>query len=144
MRYSAELAIGLPHGDLGAFKLDGRGKKIRLFDTGGSSAPAPAAPTSQTVTQTNLPEYARPYVETLLGKAQALTDTSQNPYQQYGGQRIAGFTPMQEQSFQNIGNMSVAPQIGQASQMAGAAGLGGLGAQGQAGMLGGQALGKGE
>lgn len=120
------------------------GNFFRLgFDGGGSSAPAPAAPTSQTVTQTNLPEYAQPYVETLMGKAQALTDTSQNPYQQYGGQRIAGFTPMQEQSFQNIGNMSVAPQIDQASQMAGAAGLGGLGAQGQAGMLGGQALGYG-
>jgi hypothetical protein len=118
------------------------GNFFRLgFDSGGSSAPA--GPTEQKVTNTNLPEYARPYVENLMGKAQALTDTTQNPYQQYSGQRIAGFTPMQEQSSQNIGNMGVAPQIGQASQMAGAAGLGGLGAQGQAGMLGGQALGYG-
>ncbi|NBU71133.1 MAG: hypothetical protein EBS53_06720, partial [Bacteroidetes bacterium] len=44
------------------------------LDGGGESAPAPAAPTTQNVTQTSIPEYARPYVETMLGKAQALTE----------------------------------------------------------------------
>ena len=98
---------------------------------GGGSSPAPsasAAPTTQTVTQTSIPEYAKPYVETLLGKAQAVTDTSQNPYQQYQGDRIAGFTPMQQQAFQNVGNLGVAGQVGAGSQLAGMAGLGSLGA----------------
>ena len=41
-----------------------------------SPSPAPA-PTSQTVTNTSIPEYARPYVETMLGKAQALCGRTQ-------------------------------------------------------------------
>jgi hypothetical protein len=40
-----------------------------------------------------------------LGKAQALTDTAQNPYQQYQGQRIADFSPLQQQAFSNVANM---------------------------------------
>lgn len=94
---------------------------------GGGSAPAPApAATTQTVTNTSIPEYARPYAETLLGKAQAVTDTSQNPYQQYQGQRTADFTPMQQQAFQRVGEMGPAGQIGQGTALAGNAGLGSL------------------
>ena len=96
---------------------------------GGGSAPAPAAaPASQTVTQTAIPEYARPYVEQMLGKSAALTDINQNPYQAYGGQRIAGFNPIQERAFQDVQNMQTAEQLGQGSALAGAAGLGSLGA----------------
>ena len=76
--------------------------------------------------QTNLPAWAQPYSEQLLGKAQALTDTNQNDYQSYGGERLAGFTPMQQQAFGNIANMQVSPQTGQATGLAGTAGLGGL------------------
>jgi hypothetical protein len=64
----------------------------------------------------------------MLGKSEALTDINQNPYQAYGGQRIAGFNPIQEQAFQNITNQQVAGQIGAGTAMAGAAGLGSLGA----------------
>jgi hypothetical protein len=64
----------------------------------------------------------------MLGKSEALTDINQNPYQAYGGQRIAGFNPTQEQAFQNITNQQVAGQIGAGTAMAGAAGLGSLGA----------------
>jgi hypothetical protein len=92
---------------------------------GGGSAPPPA---SQTVTQTAIPEYARPYVESMLGKSEALTDINQNPYQSYGGQRIAGFNPVQERAFQNVQNMQTAPQLGQGTALAGASGLGALGA----------------
>lgn len=92
---------------------------------GGSPAPAPS---SQTVTQTSIPEYARPYVENMLGKSEALTDINANPYQAYGGQRIQDFTPMQQQAFQGVGNMQVAPEIGAGSGMAALAGLGSLGA----------------
>jgi hypothetical protein len=89
------------------------------------SPSAPPQPTNTTQTTTSIPEYARPYVEKTLGKAEALSEA---PYQAYGGQRVAGFTPMQEQAFQNISNLKPAQQLGAATQMGGLAGLGGLGA----------------
>jgi len=95
---------------------------------GGGGGGGPPPPASQTVTQTSIPEYARPYVETMLGKSEALTDINQNPYQTYGGQRIAGFNPTQERAFQNVANQQVAGQVGVGTGLAGAAGLGSLGA----------------
>lgn len=89
----------------------------------GGDEPA-AAPTNQTVTQTSIPDYAKPYVETMLGKMQALQD---QPYQAYGGQRIAEFSPMQQQAFGRTANQQVAGQLAPASQMAGMAGLASLG-----------------
>lgn len=56
---------------------------------GGGGAPQP---TQQTVTQTNLPEYARPYFENLLQRGQAESYREYTPYQ---GQRIADFSPGQ-------------------------------------------------
>ena len=47
----------------------------RIYGGGGS---APSTPTNQTVTQTSIPDYAKPYVETMLGKDQALQN---QPYQ---------------------------------------------------------------
>lgn len=95
-----------------------------LWDSGGGSAPA--QPTTQTVTQTSIPEYAQPFVERMLGKTEALTDINQNPYRQYQGQRVADFTPMQQQAFGNIGSMQTAGQIGQGTALAGTAGLNSL------------------
>jgi hypothetical protein len=85
-------------------------------------------PSQQTVTQTNIPEYARPYVETMLGKSEALTDIEKNPYQAYGGQRISEFAPLQKQAFENVANQQTAGQLGAATGLAGAAGLASLGA----------------
>lgn len=85
---------------------------------GGSSQP-----TEQTVTQSNIPAYARPYAERMLGKAEALSDT---PYQAYGGERIAGFAPMQNQAFQEAQNLQPAQQLGLGTQLAGMSGLGSL------------------
>ena len=82
-------------------------------------------PTSQNVTQTSIPEYAKPYVEKMLGKTEALTNS---PYQAYQGERIAGFTPMQQQAQQNMANLQPAQQLGTATQLAGIGGLGSLGA----------------
>lgn len=119
-------AFGEPLGDsvtqrkLGGGYICGGGGK-----GGGGGSPPPA---QQTVTQTSIPEYARPYVESMLGKSEALTDINQNPYQAYGGQRIAGFNPVQEQAFQNVQNMQTAPQIGAGTALAGTAGLGAIGA----------------
>lgn len=121
-----------------AFRRDARGQ-IMPQSGGGSSA----APTSQTITNTTIPEYAQPYVESALGQAAALTDISQNPYMPYKGQQVAGFTPMQSQAMQNIGNQQVAPQLTDASNMAYMSGQYGLGTQGTAAQLQNQALGYG-
>lgn len=90
-----------------------------------------ADPTVQQIqqTQTTIPDYARPYVEELLGSAQGLTDVNQNPYMQYMGDRVAQFTPLQQQSYENAALMQTAPQLGDATAMAGMAGLGALNTQ---------------
>ncbi len=53
-------------------------------------------PSSSTVNQSNLPEYARPYFEKMMGRAEV---ESNQPYVPYGGQRLAGFTPDTQQGF---------------------------------------------
>lgn len=94
-----------------------------MCDSGGSSAP-----TQQNVTTTtsNLPEYARPYFENAVGRAQA---ESYRPYAAYNQQRIAGFTPAQEQVQQNILGMTAPNQFGTGSALAYQAGLGALNQQ---------------
>ena len=88
---------------------------------GGSSSP----PTQQTVTQntSNLPAYAQPYFEDVMSRAQAASNT---PYTPYSGQRVAGFTPGQEQTQQATMNLQTPGQFGAASGLAGAAGIGAL------------------
>ena len=81
---------------------------------GGSSQP-----TQQNVTQTNIPKELMPYAMTNLGKAQALTE---QPYQAYQGPQVAGFSDMQNQAFQGIGNQQVAGELGSASNLANLAG----------------------
>lgn len=127
---------------LNGFSFDGSRRAYMGGGGGGGSAPAPA-PSSQSVSQTTIPDYARPYVETLLGQSSALTDINQNPYQTYSGQRIAGFSPMQAQAFQNIANQQVAGQIGEGSNLASQAGRTSLGAFGQGQQLGQAGLGYG-
>jgi len=100
---------------------------------GGGGAPAPS---SQTVSNTSIPAYAQPYVERMLGKSEALTDIEQNPYQAYGGQRVAEFSPLQQQAFANAASQTVAGQLAPATQLAGASGLGSLGVAGRASGVG--------
>ena len=81
---------------------------------GGGSGGAPP-PTESTVTQTNLPKYVQPYFEEVLERTSA---ESQQPYQTFPGQRLAGFTPEQEASFQaatEIGQAGVPSQLPLAS-----------------------------
>ena len=96
---------------------------------GGQSAPA-----NQTIKQENaISAYAQPYVENMLGKAEALTA---QPYQTYPGQRTAEFTALQNQAFSGAGDLGVAQQVGQGTALTGIAGLGGLGVAQQAGVEG--------
>jgi hypothetical protein len=87
---------------------------------GGSSAP-----TEQQVTTTtsNLPEYARPYFENLMSRADANLNTQYTPFE---AQRIANFTPAQEQIQQNTLGMTAPGQFGVGSALATQAGLGAL------------------
>lgn len=64
-----------------------------------------------TSTQTSeVPEWAKGAIQRTLGRAEALTDINQNPYQQYQGERVAGFSPLQQQAFDRIGGMDAGPQ----------------------------------
>ncbi len=86
-------------------------------------------PTSIQEYQTGFAPVISPYAETLLGKAELLTDVDETPYMQYMRDRQAQFTPLQQQSFENAGLMQTAPQLGDATAMAGMAGLGALNTQ---------------
>lgn len=83
-------------------------------------------PSSVTEYQTGFAPQIAPYAEQLLGQAQALTDTSANPYMQYQGERNAQFSPLQNQSYENAALMQTSPQLKDATSMAGEAGLGAL------------------
>lgn len=87
-------------------------------------------PSNTTQTTTTIPKWAEPYGMQMLGQASALTNINNNPYQSYGGQRVADFGSLQNQSFQGAADMQTAPQLGAASNLAGLASLGGLGMAG--------------
>lgn len=72
-------------------------------DSGGGGG----GPSTTTTNTSNVPEYARPYMETLMGKAQALTST---PYQTYPGQRTADASALQKQSYNTVGGMQTGPE----------------------------------
>ena len=68
-----------------AFQPRGRYGMTLEGGSGGGGSPQPSQ-----VSQTTIPEYAKPYVETLLGKSQAATEA---PYQAYTGQRLTATDP---------------------------------------------------
>lgn len=91
---------------------------IQYLGGGGGGSPAPS---SSTVTNTNIPEYAQPYVETMLGAGQqqifnydkAGHPTNIKPYTPFStnmNDYIAGFSPMQQQGFSTVANMQAGPQ----------------------------------
>ena len=89
---------------------------------GGGKQPSQTSSTSE-VTTTNVPKYLAPYLTDLAQRAQA---ESKTPYQAYGGQRIAGFTPDQQAAFGNIAGMTSPGEYDAAGGMFG--GMAGMGA----------------
>jgi hypothetical protein len=73
------------------------------------------AQTTTTQQQTSLPSYIAPYVGRMLGRAESL---SQEGYTPYGGQRLAEFTPAQQQAFQNYAGAQVPGNIGEGGNIA--------------------------
>lgn len=55
-------------------------------------------------TSTTMPDWAQPYAAGYLGRAQATAD---RPYQAFGGDRVAGFTPWQQQGLQAQANRAL-------------------------------------
>lgn len=77
--------------------------------SGGGSSPT-------STTTSGLPEWALPYAQDTLAKQSALSDVA---YQPYGGNRIQGFTPMQETARQNAAGMGTSALTGQAAGIVG-------------------------
>jgi hypothetical protein len=147
-------ALGEPLGESITRKEGGR---IVYGGGGGDGGGGQPAPTQNTSYSTNIPEYAKPYVETMLGATQKqLFQTTPNaaggtditgfqPYKAYGGtydangnqisydpsKGIAGFQPMQQQAQQGVANMRVPGQYNQAMDITGAGIGGALGTAGQ-------------
>ena len=95
---------------------------------GSKQAPAPTH-TTQTIKQNVLPEYLAPYVKDVAGKAQSIAGEKYIPY---GGQRIAGFDPFQQQAQNEMAGLG-AIDFGQAKDYIGQVGQLGLQA-GEAGI----------
>ena len=120
----------------------------RIYGGGGSGGGSPG-PSTTNVSNTNIPEYARPYVETMLGTAQQQiynyddsgTVTGFKPYVPYGatvgpgGQitntaqeqanaAVAPFSPLQRQAQINAGSVGMPGQfnVGTGFQAMGGAG----------------------
>jgi hypothetical protein len=116
---------------------------VRRLFMGGGGGPTQ---TTSTVQNTNIPEYAQPYVETMLGATQkqlfqgtptgggGYNITGFKPYQAYGGtydeqgkqtsydpsKSVAGFQPMQEAAQRGVAGMQVPGQFGQGMDITGA------------------------
>jgi hypothetical protein len=106
---------------------------------------------TSTTTSSNIPEYARPYVENMLQSAQAqiYNDdmTSFRPYEAYSSdpnKYFAEFSPMQQRAQEATYNLQTPGQYGLGSELAGQAGIGGMQTKGQADYLANQALGYGQ
>jgi len=111
-----------------------------LRDSGGGGGGSQSAqPTQSTQYNTNIPEYARPYVENMLQSTQRqiYNDdmTSFRPYQPYStdvNNYFAGFSPMQQRAQSETANMETPGQYGAATGLTGAGTLGAFGIAGQA------------
>jgi hypothetical protein len=81
---------------------------VRLYpcDDGGGGSSAPSTQTQIS----ELPEWAKPYAKNALEKGAALSET---PYQAYGGERIAGFSPLQQQAQAAAGPQGFQNTVGQ-------------------------------
>jgi hypothetical protein len=106
---------------------------------GGSSGGGSPGPQTSTTYSSNVPEYARPYVENMLQSAQTqiYNDdmTSFRPYQPYSSDvndYFAGFSPLQQQAQQSAYYLQTPGQYDVGSGFAGISGLGSLGIAQQA------------
>ena len=75
-------------------------------------------PTKMETTDVGLPAYAAPYIQQLF---QNVASVASQPYQEYGGQTVAGVNPMM---LQGVGTLQQMQPSGYLNQAAGLAGMG--------------------
>lgn len=93
-------------------------------------------PTTTKSETSNIPEYARPYVERMMGATEKQVYTygpSGNitgfqPYKPFQGETVAGFTPMQSQAMRGIQNYQLPGQTAAATGLTGMGTLASMGA----------------
>jgi hypothetical protein len=134
-------AFGEPFGDSATQVVGGK----RIYGGGGSGGGG--GPTTSTVTQTNVPDWLRPQVESVLGGAtKELFNTTPNsdgtfsvtgtrpfqPYSQNASDYIAPFSPLQQQAMQGAANLQMPGQFQSGTDLTAMGGLGGLGVAQQA------------
>jgi hypothetical protein len=121
---------------------------------GGGGAPAPSQTTAY---QTNLPEYAKPYVTSMLEATQRQLFTGApgadgyeitgfKPYTPYSTdptKYFAGPSNLQQSTYNEARGMQTPGQFGAATGLAGMSGMGQLGTTGQADVYGRQGMGLG-
>jgi hypothetical protein len=143
-------ALGEPLGESVTRKEAGR-----VIYGGGGGQPTQ---TTSNITQTNIPAYAQPYVENMLGAAQKQIykedGTTFQPYKAYGGtydaqgnqisydpsKGIAGFQPLQQQAQAGIQNLQLPGQFNTAMSDTQRASNALYGTAGQAGQYGAQGM----
>ena len=93
-------------------------------------------PTTTKSETSNIPEYARPYVERMLGATEKQVYkfgpkgqiTGFKPSKPFEGETVAGFTPMQSRAMQGIGNYQLPGQTEAATGLTGMGTLASMGA----------------
>jgi len=83
------------------------GGSVQGYDVGGTVKPT---------YESNLSNYAGPYVTNMLGKGEALSEL---PYMGYSGPLTAGASNLQTQAFQKAGQLQTPAAVGQAANTAG-------------------------
>ena len=116
MRFNdrAMALAGIPDLPVDAFKKEGG--KIKLHGGGGG-------PTTTKSETSNIPEYARPYVERMLGSTEKQVYTygkngnitAFQPYKPFEGETVAGFSPMQARAMHGIGGYQLPGQTAAAT-----------------------------
>jgi hypothetical protein len=135
-----------------AFQKRGFGSAPATLEGGGKGGGG-GGPTQQNVTQSNIPEYAKPYVMNMLGAAQNQLFTTQGdqitgfrPYQAYSSNPqdyFAGPSSLQQNVYNQAGQMQTPGQFATGTGLAALGGMGQLGTTQQAGMYGQQGAGLG-
>jgi hypothetical protein len=89
------------------------------FNTGGTAVGGSGATSTPlgTSTETNISEWAGPYVGDMLSKTSALTNT---PYQAYQGPMVAGTSPLQSKVFGGLEGLDFPGKLGQSFTAEGA------------------------
>ena len=124
-------ALGEPLGDSVTRSKVGGG---RIYGGGGGGGGSPG-PTNTTVQNTNIPDYAAPYVSNMLNAAQAQIYTpdmtgfnAYTPYSQNPQDYVAGFSPLQQQAQSSAANLQLPGAMGAAQGLTTAGTLGAFGA----------------